>query len=156
MRDLALDLAKLYKMDKYTIWNYVNVLYNTNPEDPAKYKMVMIIAERMIQKQLKTYPVTSREGRCYQWLLMEIYIREGKYEEAEKELEDRMANYVASQRFLDERILQRTVLRALNREEEIVACLEEDMVKGLKADWDTIHYYVDTLFERTDLNLNLK
>ena len=156
MRDLSLDLVKLYKMDKYSILNYVNVLYNTNPEDPAKYKMVMLIAERMIQRQLKNYPITSREGRCYQWLLMEIYIREGKFEEAEKELEDRMANYVASHRLLDERILQRMVLRELNRETEIVSCLEEDMLKGLKSDWDAIHYYVDTLFECTQFKLNLK
>lgn len=149
MRDLSLDLMKLYKLKKYTLWNAANVLFNTNPEDPEKYKKVMLLAEMMVKNQLKTTPVTSREGRCYQWLLMEILIREGKYEDAEKELEDRMANYVVSQRLLDERILQRTVLRELGREKEIVPLLEEDMLKGYKADWDTIQYYINTVMERT-------
>lgn len=147
MRDLSLDLMKLYKLKKYTIWNAANVIFNTNPEDPEKYKKVMLLSEMMVKNQLKTVEIKSREGRSYQWLLMEILIREGKVEDAEKELEDRMANYVVSQRLLDERILQRSVLRELGREIDILSFLEEDMVKGLKSDWDTILYYINTTFE---------
>lgn len=73
----------------------------------------------IIRNTLKTTDVKSREGRGYQWVLIEILCREGKFEEAEKEVEERMANYVMSQKLLDERVFQRTLLRELHREAEI-------------------------------------
>ena len=147
MRDLSLDLIKLYKMKKYSLWNTVNILFNTNPEDPEKFKKVMLLSEMMVKNQLKSMDITSREGRSYQWLLMEILIREQKYEEAEAILEDRMSNYIVSQRLLDERLIQRTVLRELHREKEILSLLEQDILSGQKSDWDCIEYYINTVFE---------
>ena len=154
MRDLSLEMVKLYKDKKYTIWNTVNVIYNTNPDDPAKYQKVMLLAEMMVRNHLKTLGVQTREGRCCQWLLMEILIREKKFEEVEKELEDRMQNYVVSQRLLDERITQRGILRELGREKEIVGLLEEDILKGDKSDWDALLYYIDVVVECIFLNFS--
>ena len=54
MRDLSLDLIKLYKMKKYSLWNTVNILFNTNPEDPEKFKKVMLLSEMMVKNQLKS------------------------------------------------------------------------------------------------------
>ena len=53
MRDLSLDLIKLYKMKKYSLWNTVNILFNTNPEDPEKLKMLNIIINYF--KEDRTY-----------------------------------------------------------------------------------------------------
>ena len=66
MRDLSLDLIKLYKMKKYSLWNTVNILFNTNPEDPEKFKKVMLLSEMMVKNQLKSMDITSREiGRAH-------------------------------------------------------------------------------------------
>ena len=107
----------------------------------------MLLSEMMVKNQLKSMDITSREGRSYQWLLMEILIREQKYEEAEAILEDRMSNYIVSQCLLDERLIQRTVLRELHREKEILSLLEQDILSGQKSDWDCIEYYINTVFE---------
>lgn len=53
MRDLSNDMLKLYKVRSYLTWNCVNVLLNLNPADPAKYKMVILLAERMIRNVMK-------------------------------------------------------------------------------------------------------
>lgn len=147
MRDLSLDLMKLYKVKMYSIWNAANVVFNTTPEDPEKYKKVMLLSEMMIRNQIKTVDVKSREGRCYQWLLIEILMREGKFEEAEKEVNERMETYVVSQRLLDDRILHRRILHELNRENEIIPLLQDDIQSGKKSDWDAILYYMDTVCE---------
>ena len=145
MRDLSVELMRLYKLKKYTVWNAVNVLFNKTPEDPEKFKKVLLLSEMIIRNTLKTTDVKSREGRGYQWVLIEILCREGKFEEAEKEVEERMANYVMSQKLLDERVFQRTLLRELHREEEILPLMEEDIKSGRKLDWDAILFYVDSV-----------
>ena len=145
MRDLSVELMRLYKLKKYTVWNAVNVLFNKTPEDPEKFKKVLLLSEMIIRNTLKTTDVKSRDGRGYQWVLIEILCREGKFEEAEKEVEERMANYVMSQKLLDERVFQRTLLRELHREEEILPLMEEDIKSGRKLDWDAILFYVDSV-----------
>lgn len=93
--------------------------------------------------------ITSRDGRNYQWLLIAILIREGKFAEAETQIEDRMAHYFVARKLLDERILQREVLAALHCEAEIVDYLERDILDGDKADWDTISYFCQCVSDRT-------
>ena len=93
--------------------------------------------------------ITSRDGRNYQWLLIAVLIREGKFAEAETQIEDRMEHYFVARKLLDERILQREVLAALNREAEIVGFLEHDILNGDKADWDTISYFCQCVSDRT-------
>ena len=92
--------------------------------------------------------INSRQGRNYQWLLIQILIRENKFEEAEKELEERISNYIVSKRLLDDRVLQRTILKSLNRESDILELLEVDLKSGEKDGWDTIEFYQNTAFER--------
>ena len=55
--------------------------------------------------------LNSRQGRNYQWLLIQILIRENNFEEAEKEMEERLQNYLVSKRLLDDRIQQRALLK---------------------------------------------
>lgn len=147
MRDLSVELMRLYKLKKYTLWNAVNVLFNKTPEDPEKFKKVLLLSEMMIRNTLKTTDVNSREGRGYQWVLIEILCREGKFEEAEKEVEDRMAHYIMSQKLLDERVFQCTLLRELHREAEILPLMEDDIASGRKLDWDAILFYVNSTCE---------
>ena len=92
--------------------------------------------------------INSRQGRNYQWLLIQILIRENKFEEAEKEIEERISNFLASKRLLDDRILQCSILKSLNRQSEILGLLEADMRSGDKNGWDTIEFYQNTAFER--------
>lgn len=147
MRDLSVELMRLYKLKKYTIWNAVNVLFNNAPEDPEKFKKLMLLSEMMLRNALKTTDVNTRDGRGYQWALIEILCREGKYEEAEKEVEERMEHYIVSQKLLDERVLQRTILRELHRETDIIPLMEDDLKSGRKLDWDAILFYVDSVCE---------
>ena len=51
-----------------------------------------------------------------------------------------MKTYLVSQRLLDERILERTVLKELGREKEIVPRLFADILEGNKNDWDSVSY----------------
>ena len=92
--------------------------------------------------------INSRQGRNYQWLLIQILLRENKFEEAEKEMEERISNYIVSKRLLDDRVLQRTILKSLNRESDILELLEADLKSGEKDGWDTIEFYQNTAFER--------
>lgn len=59
-----------------------------------------------------------------------------------------MENYVVSQQLLDERLLQRTVLRELHREPEIIDLLEGDITAGRKTGWDALLTYIDCIFDR--------
>lgn len=54
MRDLSIELSHLYNLKKYTYWNAANVLLNTNPENPDKFKMVLLLSERLIVNRLKS------------------------------------------------------------------------------------------------------
>lgn len=100
--------------------------------------------------------LNSRQGRNYQWLLIQILIREGKYEEAEKELEERISNYIVSKRLLDDRVQQRAILKSLNRESEILELLEADLKNGDKDGWDTIEFYQNVVFESIFGTLSLQ
>ena len=91
----------------------------------------------------------TREGRNFEWLLTAVLIREGKFKEAEEVLENRMKTYVVAQRLLDERILERSVLKELGRESEIVPRLWGDILEGNKNDWDAVSYYCECVSERT-------
>ena len=57
---------------------------------------------------------------------------------------------MVSKKLLDDRIQQRSILRSLNRENEILDLLEADMLSGDKSDWDTINYYATAISDRTD------
>ena len=58
MRELSIELGQLYKKkDEYTIWNCVNVLLNETTEDPAKFKMLLLLSERIIQKQIDSVKI---------------------------------------------------------------------------------------------------
>lgn len=59
-----------------------------------------------------------------------------------------MKTYLVSQRLLDERILERTVLKELGREKEIVPRLFADILEGNKNDWDSVSYYCQCVSER--------
>lgn len=91
--------------------------------------------------------LNSREGRNYQWLYIQILIREGKFEEAAKELEERLQNYLVAKRLLDDRMLQRSVLKEVGREQDVIDLLEGDIRSGEKDGWDAIDYYISTCFE---------
>ena len=92
--------------------------------------------------------INSREGRNHQWLLMQVLLRENKFEEAEKELEERIEHYIVSRRLIDDRILQRSILRSLQREADILPLLEADIRSGDKSGWDIIDLYFDALYTR--------
>ena len=59
-----------------------------------------------------------------------------------------MKTYLVSQRLLDERILERTVLKELGREKESVPRLFNDILEGNKNDWDSVSYYCQCVSER--------
>lgn len=92
--------------------------------------------------------INSREGRNHQWLLIQVLLRENKFEEAEKELEERIEHYIVSRRLIDDRILQRSILRSLQREADILPLLEADIRSGDKVGWDIIDLYFDALYTR--------
>jgi hypothetical protein len=92
--------------------------------------------------------LNSREGRNHQWLLIQVLLRENKLEEAEKELEERLENYIVSRRLIDDRIMQRSILRSLHREADILPLLESDIRSGDKSGWDIIDLYFDSLYSR--------
>ena len=54
MRDLSIEMSHLYSLKKYTYWNAANVLLNTNPENPDKFKMILLLSERLIANRLKS------------------------------------------------------------------------------------------------------
>ena len=59
-----------------------------------------------------------------------------------------MKTYLVSQRLLDERILERTVLKELGREKEIVPRLFIYILEANKNDWDSVSYYCQCVSER--------
>ena len=91
--------------------------------------------------------LNSRQGRNYQWLLIQILIRENNFEEAEKEMEERLQNYLVSKRLLDDRVQQRVLLKELGRENEIMDLVEADIRAGEKDGWDAIDYYISACFD---------
>ena len=99
--------------------------------------------------------LNSRQGRNYQWLLIQILIRENNFEEAEKEMEERLQNYLVSKRLLDDRIQQRALLKELGRENEIMSLIENDIRAGEKDGWDAIDYYISTCFDCMTVPIHL-
>ena len=62
MRDLSNEMIKLYKVQSYRIWNCANVLLNLEPENPATYKNVMLLSERIVQKSLTEVCLSNTKG----------------------------------------------------------------------------------------------